>query len=128
VSEKQDLKPSVVVVFLVHVHRHPDAHAPPQSLTVISPPGDRAAEGRDGPLGQGAAPGGRAGGVRRAAVAVVVQPVRRAQLQEGAAAGARGRPPGAHRGGGRHRDAPLEPLDISELRDFRRHRGGFLNI
>lgn len=85
---------------MVHVA---DGCPSPSALTVVSSPGNRAAEGGDGAVGEPAVLGGHAGGVWRPPVSGVVQPLRTAELQE-EPAGARPRPSGDDHRGGRHRD------------------------
>ncbi|XP_054869646.1 palmitoyltransferase ZDHHC3-A isoform X3 [Amphiprion ocellaris] len=70
---------------------------------------NRAPEGRDGEMGEGAVLGGYAGGVWRPVLPVVVQPVYWPELQE-EPSGPRLRPTGGDHRGGCHRDTTqLEP-------------------
>lgn len=54
----------------------------PQNLTVFLSPGDRAAEGGDGEVGESSVLGGHADCIRRPLLTVLVQPFFRLELQE----------------------------------------------
>ncbi|XP_030013571.1 palmitoyltransferase ZDHHC3-A isoform X3 [Sphaeramia orbicularis] len=70
---------------------------------------NRASEGGDGEVGEGAVLGGHGGGVRGPILPVLVQPLLRAELPEDPP-GPRHRPTGGNHRGGRHRDpAELVP-------------------
>lgn len=60
----------------------------PQTLTVVSSAGNRASEGGDGEVGEGAVLGGHADGVRGPVLSFLVQSIFGAELQE--------EPPRAH--------------------------------
>lgn len=97
-----------MVYLIVHVEKNTSgpfcSQLPsPHTLTAVCSPGNRASEGRDGEVGEGAVLEGHADGVWRPVLSVLVQPVRRAQLQEEPSR-ARPRPTGADHRGGRHRD------------------------
>lgn len=64
-------------------------------------------------MGEGAVLGGHADGVRRPVLPVLVQPLRRAELQE-EPPGARHRPTGGDHRGGRHRDTTRIALPCSQ--------------
>lgn len=82
----------------------PPPFAPLRHLrTCFSSPGNRAAEGGDGEVGESAVLGGHADGVRRPLLTVLVQPFLRAELQEDPS-GPHQCPPGRHHRGGCHRD------------------------
>ena len=76
----------------------------PQTLIVQSSAGDRASEGRDGEMGEGAMLGSHADGVRWPVLPVLVQPLYRAELQE-ELFGPHRHPAGGDHRGGRHRDS-----------------------
>lgn len=97
--------------------------------TCFSSPGNRAAEGGDGEVGESAVLGGHADGIRRLLLPVLVQPFYRVELQE-EPSGPRQCPPGRDHRGGCHRDpvrlAPpaVESINCS-LAGLYKHKDSF---
>lgn len=94
----------------------------PQTLTAVSSPGDRASEGRDGKVGEDVVLGVHADGVRQPVLSILVQPLRRAELQEEPSR-ARPGPTGGDNRRGRHRNTtqlalPAVRKACASLQDF----------